>query len=146
MKPPEGLTKGQLWNVAQQMAKCVKRRPAEELQELLLAAKQKRHPQGVWPFELRPWNPVAQAREVSISCVLKKTGQMDMWTKLKYQTALSLAQILCPTTMFYESLHFQHAALSEAGAVTITQGKTFQGDGAVPFRNSPSSYFGSDII
>ena len=74
MKPPEGLTKDQLWNVAQQMAKLVKRRLAEELEELLLAAKQKRHPRGVWLFELRPWHPVAQATEVSISCVLKKTG------------------------------------------------------------------------
>ena len=67
--------------------------------------------------------------------MLKKTGQMDMWTKLEYQTALSLAQKLRPATMFYETLRLQHAALSEAGAVTITQGKTFQGDGAVPFRN-----------
>ena len=73
------------------MAKRVKRRRAKELQELLLAAKQKRHPQGVWPFELRPWHLVAQAPEVSILCVLKKTGQMDMSTKLEYQTALSLA-------------------------------------------------------
>ena len=37
--------------------------------------------------------------------------------------------------MFYATLRLQHAALSEAGAVTITQDKTFQGDGAVPFQN-----------
>ena len=60
---------------------------------------------------------------------------MDMWTKLEYQTALSLAQKLRPATMFHESLRLQHTALSEAGAVTLTQGKTFQGDGAMPFRN-----------
>ena len=135
MKPSKGLTKGQPWNVAQKMAKCVKSRPTEEFQDWLLAAKQQRQPQGVWPFELRSWHLVAQAPKLSISFVLNKTGQMDMWTKLEYQTALSLAQKLRPATMFYESLRLERAALNKACAVTMTQGKMFSEDGVVPFQN-----------